>query len=90
MLLEIPFASVALKGDNKMLEEFNTTTQVLNNQLASLTWAQKAWEQRVTLSEKVACSTSTIPKSIVATYYLASKNYKQKSIVVRTLSQMQF
>ena len=72
------------------IDKFPTTIQMLNNELASYTWARLTWEQRITLSDKIACSIDTKPDSKVAKYYLATKTYKQDSISVETLSQMQF
>ena len=59
------------------------------NRLADLTWARLTWEQRVTLSTRIA-----VPTNSKTEYYLAIGSTKRHTyrepIVCETLCQMQF
>lgn len=72
------------------IDKFPTTIQMLNNELASYTWARLTWEQRITLSDKIAVSVSTKAFEPKAKYYFATQTYKRGAVVCETLSQMQF
>ena len=69
------------------IDKFDTTIKMLNNELASYTWARLTWEQRVTLVKDIFVS--SIYKLSDREVYYHSKSGKT-TIHCTTLSQMQF
>lgn len=71
------------------VEQFKTTTHIMNNELAKLTWARKTWEQRVQFHVLIHVNRTG---NIHVTNYIVSpiNALFRRPIKVVTLSQMQF
>lgn len=72
------------------IDKFPTTIQMLNNELASYTWARLTWEQRVTLNNFVAVPITAKATDQEVKYYPLNSNSNGLTIWCETLSQMQF
>lgn len=71
------------------VEQFKTTTHILNNDLAKLTWARKTWEQRV--AEHFTVHANSTRNRHVTNYLVSPINARfRRPIRIVTLSQMQF
>lgn len=71
------------------IDKFDTTIKMLNNELASYTWARLTWEQRLEKSQNICLSDwHNYNQDNIVSYYI---NYDfDFPIVCETLSQMQF
>jgi len=72
------------------IDKFPTTLEMLNNELASYTWARLTWEQRV--AEHKTIHTNKPFNSIHVTNYIVTpiNALFRRPIKVQTLCQMQF